>query len=87
MNDAIDTPEFQRWLMRTVRKHMRRTRWHEAFDPKDVATWSIPRILAWLVGCELHVQARRVRARITHEGPCTCNDCLSRLSKSSNGGL
>jgi hypothetical protein len=75
-----ETPKFQRWLTGTVRRTDRRHRWHRAFDPADVATWSIPRILAWLTSCELHVQAHRMRTRITHGPACVCNTCVSRRS-------
>lgn len=58
-------------------------------DPRDITTWSVARILGWLMSCEAHYQARRTirRFRPNTAGDCTCNTCVSRLSTSSNGSV
>lgn len=51
-------------------------------DRNDITTWSLPRIIAWLVSCEAHFQARRIRRRFRPGpgGECICNTCISRRS-------
>lgn len=61
--------------------HARPSR-RDVTNPHDITTWSLPRIIAWLMSCEAHFQARRVIAQFRpgHDGVCVCNTCVSRRS-------